>query len=159
RPGLVKLSRLREVTGFSAFILLIDIANKVNYSTDTLVIGAFMTTAAIAIWAVAQRLITTVQNLTSQVSGSLFPIVVDFATVGDGERLRRVFVQGTRITLAMVFPMAVGLVMLAEPLVEAWVGPGFMGSVAIIYALAAAVVMRVGTATASTLLKGAGRHR
>jgi O-antigen/teichoic acid export membrane protein len=159
RPSLVKLSRLREVTGFSAFILLIDIANKVNYSTDTIVIGAFMGTIAIAIWAVSQRLITTVQNLTSQLAGSLFPIIVDFATLGDVERLRRVFVQGTRITLAMVLPMVVGLVMLAEPLVQAWVGPSFQGSVAIIYALALAVTMRVGTSTASMLLKGAGRHR
>jgi O-antigen/teichoic acid export membrane protein len=159
RPSLVKLSRLREVTGFSAFILLIDIANKVNYSTDTIVIGAFMGTVAIAIWAVSQRLITTVQNLTSQLAGSLFPIIVDFATLGDVERLRRVFVQGTRITLAMVLPMVVGLVMLAEPLVQAWVGPSFQGSVAIIYALALAVTMRVGTSTASMLLKGAGRHR
>ncbi|MEN3334099.1 MAG: hypothetical protein V7641_3464 [Blastocatellia bacterium] len=159
RPSLVKLSRLREVTGFSAFILLIDIANKVNYSTDTIVIGAFMGTVAIAVWAVSQRLITTVQNLTSQLAGSLFPIIVDFATLGDGERLRRVFVQGTRITLAMVLPMAAGLVMLADPLVQAWVGPNFQGSVPIIYALALAVTMRVGTSTASMLLKGAGQHR
>lgn len=159
RPGLVKFARLREVTGFSAFILLIDIANKINYSTDTIVIGAFMTTAAIAIWAVAQRLTTTLQNLTSQVSGSLFPVVVDFATLGDRERLQRVFLQGTRLTLAMVLPIAAGLVVLAEPLVRAWVGTGFLASVPVIYALAGAVTMRVGAGTASTVLKGAGRHR
>jgi O-antigen/teichoic acid export membrane protein len=159
RPSLVKLSRLREVTGFSAFILLIDIANKVNYSTDTIVIGAFIGTVAIAIWAVAQRLITAVQDLTSQVSGSLFPIIVDFATLGDSERLQHVFIQGTRITLAMVLPMAVGLVMLADPLVQAWVGPSFQASVPLVYTLALAVTMRVGTSTASMVLKGAGRHR
>lgn len=159
RPSLVKLSRLREVSGFSAFILLIDIANKVNYSTDTIVIGAFIGTVAIAIWAVAQRLITAVQDLTSQVAASLFPIIVDFATLGDVERLQHVFIQGTRITLAMALPMAVGLVMLADPLVHAWVGPSFQASVPIIYALALAVTVRVGTSTASMLLKGAGRHR
>jgi O-antigen/teichoic acid export membrane protein len=159
RPRFVKLARLREVTGFSAFILLIDIANKVNYSTDTIVVGAFMGTIAVAVWAVAGRLITTVQNMTSQLSGSLFPIIVDYATLDDGERLRRVFVQGTRITLAMVVPLSAGLVMLAEPLVQAWVGPDFRGSVPIIYVLAAAIVVRVATSPASMLLKGAERHR
>jgi O-antigen/teichoic acid export membrane protein len=159
RPRLVKLSRLREVTGFSAFILLIDIANKVNYSTDTIVIGTALGTVAIAIWAVAARLVTTAQNLTSQLSGSLFPIIVDLATLGDVERLRRLFVQGTRITLAMVLPLAVGLVMLARPLVQAWVGPSFEAGVPIIYVLAVALVTRVGTSPASMLLKGAGRHR
>ena len=159
RPSLVKLSRLREVTGFSAFILLIDVANKVNYSTDTIVIGAALGTVAVAIWAVAARLVTTAQNLTTQLSGSLFPIIVDLATLGDVERLRRLFVQGTRITLAMVLPLAVGLVMLGGPLVQAWVGSSFQGSVPIIYALAVALVARVGTSSASMLLKGAGRHR
>lgn len=158
RPAYVRLSRLGEVTGFSAFILLIDVANKLNYSTDAIVIGAFMSTAAIAVWAVAQRLITTTQGLTTQINASLFPIVVDIATQGEIERLRRVFLQGTRLSLAMVIPIAVALALLAEPLVLAWVGRDFSGSVPIIYILAAAVIIRVGNSTATTLLKGAGRH-
>ncbi len=158
RPAHVKLSRLGEVTGFSAFILLIDLANKLNYSTDAIVIGAFMSTAAIAVWAVAQRLITTTQGLTTQINASLFPIVVDIATLGEMARLRRVFLQGTRLSLAMVIPIAVALGLLAEPLVLAWVGKDFSESVPVIYILAAAVIIRVGNSTATTLLKGAGRH-
>ena len=158
RPAHVKLSRIREVTGFSAFILLIDLANKLNYSTDAIVIGAFMSTAAVAVWAVAQRLITTTQGLTTQINGSLFPIVVDIATLGEMERLRRVFLLGTRLSLAMVIPIAVVLGLLAEPLVLAWVGRDFAGSVPVIYILSAAVIIRVGNSTATTLLKGAGRH-
>lgn len=158
RPAYVRLSRLGEVTGFSAFILLIDVANKLNYSTDAIVIGAFMSTAAIAVWAVAQRLITTTQGLTTQINASLFPIVVDIATQGEMARLRRVFLQGTRLSLAMVIPIAVALALLAQPLVLAWVGSAFSGSVPVIYILAAAVIIRVGNSTATTLLKGAGRH-
>ncbi len=158
RPAHVKLSRLREVTGFSAFILLIDLANKLNYSTDAIVIGAFMSTAAVAVWAVAQRLITTTQGLTTQINASLFPIVVDIATLGEMARLRRVFLQGTRLSLAMVIPIAVVLGLLAEPLVMAWVGRDFSESIPVIYILAAAVIIRVGNSTATTLLKGAGRH-
>src|SRR5215216_4672680 len=150
---------MREVTGFSAFILLIDLANKLNYSTDTIVIGAFMGTVAISIWAVAQRLITTAQSVTTQISGSLFPIVVDIATLGESERLRRVFLQGTRMSLAMVIPIAAGLSLLAQPLILAWVGPDFIASVPLIYILAVAVTIRVGNSTATTVLKGAGRHR
>ena len=158
RPAYVKLTRLGEVTGFSVFILLIDLANKLNYSTDAIVIGAFMSTAAIAVWAVAQRLITTTQGLTTQINASLFPIVVDIATLGEMERLRKVFLQGTRLSLAMVIPIAVVLGLLAEPLVLAWVGRDFSESIPVIYILAAAVIIRVGNSTATTLLKGAGRH-
>ena len=158
RPAYIRLSRLREVTGFSAFILLIDLANKLNYSTDAIVIGAFMSTAAVAVWAVASRLITATQGLTTQINGSLFPIVVDIATLGEMARLRRVFLQGTRLSLAMVIPIAIVLALLAEPLVLAWVGRDFSESIPVIYILAAAVIIRVGNSTATTLLKGAGRH-
>jgi O-antigen/teichoic acid export membrane protein len=159
RASYVRVARLREITGFSAYILIIDLANKLNYSTDAMVIGVFMSAAAIAIWSVAQRLITTTQSLTMQLNGSLFPIVVDIATLGEADKLRRVFAQATRLSLAMVIPVATALALLAEPLVLAWVGPDFAGSVPIIYVLAAAVIIRVGNSTATTLLKGAGHHR
>jgi O-antigen/teichoic acid export membrane protein len=164
-PGLqlrlshLRLGRLREVTGFSAFILLIDLANKVNYSTDAMVIGVFMSTVAIAVWAVAQRLIDAIQMMTGQLNGAIFPIIVDTATLGQADRLRQLFIQGTRLSLAMVIPIVTGLCLLAGPLVLAWVGPDFANSVPIIYILAVAVAIRVGNSTATTLLKGAGRHR
>jgi O-antigen/teichoic acid export membrane protein len=152
-------ARLGEVTAFSAFMLLIDLANKLNYSTDTIVIGAFMSTAAVAVWAVAARLIDLVQRLTDQLNGALFPVIVDQATLGQSERLRMVLMQGTRLSLAMVIPVAFGLALLAEPLVLAWVGPEFAQSATVIHVLAAVVTYRVGNATATTLLKGAGHHR
>lgn len=158
-PRYFRMNRLREVSRVSLYLLLIDIANKLNYSTDTVVIGAFMSTVAISIWAIAQRLIETTQNVTSQMNGALFPVVVDFATLGQAERLRRVLVQGTRISLAMVIPVTTGLVILAGPLVRAWVGPRFEASIPIIYILSIAVAIRVGCSMATTLLKGAGRHR
>jgi len=156
---LVRLSRLKELTGFSLYMLLIDLANKLNYATDTIVIGIFLTTAAVAIWAVAQRLIELTQRLTDQLNGALFPVVVDSATLGNVDRLKTVLLQGTRLSLAMVLPIATALALLAQPLVLLWVGPQFSASVTIIHILAAVVTFRVGNATATTLLKGAGHHR
>ena len=158
-PKYFRLARLREITGFSAFMLLIDLANKLNYSTDTIVIGAFISTTAVAIWAVSQRLIDIIQRLTDQLNGALFPVIVDSATIGHGDRLRIVLLQGTRLSLAMVIPAAAGLAFIAQPLILAWVGPKFVDSVHITYVLAVAVAIRVGNATATTLLKGAGGHR
>jgi O-antigen/teichoic acid export membrane protein len=152
-------SRLREVTGFSVFILLIDLANKLNYSTDTIVIGAFLGTASVAVWAVAQRLIEIVQRITDQLNSVLFPVVVDTSTIQQHEKLQNILLQGTRLSLAMVVPLAITLAFLADPLIAAWVGPGFAGSVSIIHVLSIAVSLRVGTATSSMLLKGSGRHK
>lgn len=115
RLGSFRWIRLKEVTGFSIFILLIDLANKVNYSTDTIVIGAFMGTTAVAVWAVAQRLIEIVQRITDQLNSVLFPVVVDSSTIQHLDRLQKILLQGTRLSLAMVIPLATGMALLSGP--------------------------------------------
>jgi O-antigen/teichoic acid export membrane protein len=159
RPSLFKPQRLREVTGFSVFVLLLDIANKLNYSTDAIVVGAFLGTSAVAVWAVAQRLIEIVQRVTDQLNGALFPVVVDSSTVDRVDRLQRILIQGTRLSLAMVLPLATLLALVARPLVFAWVGPTFGESVHIIWILSAAVALRVGSSTSSVILKGGDHHK
>ncbi len=159
RPQLFRLSRLREVTGFSVFMLLLDWASKVNYSVDAIVIGVFLNTAAVAVWTVAQRLAEVTQRLTNQLNDILFPAIVDSDESRQQERLRRIFLSATRLSLASVLPVAGGLYLLARPLIVAWVGRDFGASVRIAQLLALIVAIRVGSSTATTVLKGAGRHK
>jgi O-antigen/teichoic acid export membrane protein len=155
----VRRSRLREVTAFSVFLLIIDIAQKINYTADTMVIGAFMGTAAIATWTVGARLIAAVRTLSNAMGRFLFPSIVDSATRASAERLQLVLIQGTRISLAMVVPMAITLALLADVVVAAWVGPKFGASVIVVRLLAIVVTIRIGTSTAYAVLKGAGQHQ
>jgi O-antigen/teichoic acid export membrane protein len=99
------------------------------------------------------------QRLTNQVNGVLFPFVVDSDQTQKTERLQRLLLEGTRLSVATVVPIAVALILLAYPLVHAWVGPTMMASAPVIQILAIVVALRVGNATATTLLKGAGRVR
>jgi O-antigen/teichoic acid export membrane protein len=151
--------RLREVTMFSVYMALIDWANKLNYSVDALVIGAFLNTSAVAVWSVGQRLAETSQRLTNQLNDVLFPTVVDNDASSRLARLQAIFLVGTRLSLATVVPIGGALILMADPLVQAWVGPDFAGSAIVVQFLALTVIIRVGNATASTVLKGAGRHR
>lgn len=159
RWSLVRRARLREVTGFSVYSSVIDWANKLNYKMDEIVIGAFLGAAPVAVWAVADRVISSTQRLTNQLNGVLLPIVVDSDATNRTGRLQRLLLEGTRLSLAMVIPVAVALVMLAQPLVIAWVGARMLGSASVIQILAFAVAFRVGNATSTTLLKGAGQVR
>lgn len=159
RVSSFRRERLREVTTFSVYITLIDWANKLNYSVDAIVIGAFLSTTAVAVWTVGQRLAELTQRLTNQLNDVLFPTVVDNDTAARLDRLRAIFIHGTRLSLATVIPMAGTMILMADPLVAAWVGPDFARSVIVLRLLALTVIVRIGSATASTLLKGAGEHR
>jgi O-antigen/teichoic acid export membrane protein len=157
RASFFRKSRLREVTGFSVYSSVIDWANKLNYELDEIIIGVFLGAAPVAVWAVADRIISGIQRLTNQVNGVLFPFIVDSDQTNKNERLQRLLLEGTRLSVATVVPIAVGLILLAYPLVNAWVGPKMLGSAPVIQILAIVVALRVGNATGTTLLKGAGR--
>jgi O-antigen/teichoic acid export membrane protein len=159
RPSLFRLARLREVTGFSAYMLVQDVSNRMNYATDPMVIAAFLSTGAVAVWTVAQRLADVVMQLTNQLNEVLFPIVVDCDSGQRDDRLKDVLVQGTRISLATSVPVACTLALLADPVVNAWTGPAFSSAVVIVQILALSVLVRVGSATAGIVLRGAGHHR
>jgi O-antigen/teichoic acid export membrane protein len=157
--SLFRRGRLREVTGFSIYSSIIDWANKLNYQLDELVIGMFMGSAWVAIWAPAERIISGTQRLTNQLNGVLFPVIVDSDASQQQRRLQQILLQGTRLSLAMVVPIAAALILLAEPLLRAWVGPKMLGAAPVLQILAVAVAIRVGNATSTTLLKGANCHR
>ena len=158
-PSLFRTSRLREVTGFSIYAAIIDWAHKLNYELDEVVIGIFFGSAYVGVWAVAERIISGTQRLTNQLNGVLFPVIVDSDTSKQQEKLQRILLQGTLLSLGMVVPISATLIVLAGPLVNAWVGPEMRGAVPVIQILSVAVAIRVGNATATTLLKGAGQHR
>jgi O-antigen/teichoic acid export membrane protein len=118
-----------------------------------------LSTSAVAVWTVAQRLAGICQQLASQLSNSLFPLVVDSDAAERKDRLRMVMIHGTSLSLAVGVPMCVGLGVLAEQVVAAWMGPRFEGSTVVVQLLLAVVLVRIGTGSANVILKGAGQHR
>lgn len=159
RPSLFRRGRLKELTGFGAWMMVQGAATKVNYASDAVVIGAFLSTGSVAIWTIAQRLADAVLQLTNQLNYVLFPIVVHADASGRNDRLTEVLVQGTRLSLATIIPVAGSLALLAEPVVVGWTGPQFAGAAVIVKILAAVVLVRVGSWTANTILQGTGAHR
>src|SRR5207253_1067517 len=98
KPSLFRRARLREVTSFSVFMLLIDWANKMNYSVDAIVIGIILGTAAVAVWSIGQRLAEVTQRMTNQLNDILFPNVVDHSASSRTDRLQTLFLLGTRFS-------------------------------------------------------------
>ena len=159
RLSLFRRARLREVTGFSLYMWALDWAGKINYSSDPLVIGAILDTTAVGVWTIGQRLVQVAQQLTKQLNDALFPAVVDSDAAQRHDRLQMILLHGTKLSTALAVPLCVGLIVLAEPLISSWVGARFAASVRPAQILLAVVLIRIATASANLILKGAGEHR
>jgi O-antigen/teichoic acid export membrane protein len=150
---------VREVTSFSSYLFVISIGIQIGFNIDNLVIGAMLGTSAVAIYAVAFRLADYQRQLCNQFQGLLFPVVIRFGTAGRTDALRDMLIEGTRVALALVIGVTVCVIGFASPLIARWMGPGFDGSVAPLYVLAATGIVLVGQGPLGTILLGTGRHR
>jgi O-antigen/teichoic acid export membrane protein len=159
RPSLFDRRIVREVTTFSVYFFLIDIAVQIGFNLDNMVIAGVLGTAAVAIYAVALRIADYQRQLCSQFNHLLFPIVVRFGSVGRTDALRDTLVEGTRIALVLVVGVTICVIGFAPPLVAAWMGPGFEASVPVLYVLALTGVVLVGQGPLGNVLLGTGRHR
>ena len=151
-------SRVREVTAFSAYVFLIDIAIQLGFNLDNVVIGAALGTSAVAVYAVCFRLTDYQRQLCNQLNGLLFPVIVRFAAT-DRARLRTTATEATRVAMGLVTGVTACLVGFGSLLVGAWMGPGFEDAVLPLYVLAAASVVLVIQQPLGNVLMGGGRHR
>jgi O-antigen/teichoic acid export membrane protein len=140
-------------------MFVLDLAAKVNYSSDSVVIGAMLNTTAVATYAIGLRLSQVAQKLTSQLNDALFPNVVDSSAMRRQDRLQLILLQGTKLSTALAAPVCLGLVVVADPLIHSWVGRHFDASVLPTQVLLLVVLLRVSTASANLILKGAGQHK
>jgi O-antigen/teichoic acid export membrane protein len=150
---------VREVTTYSVYLFLIDIAIQIGFNLDNLVIGAVLGTSAVAVYAIALRLADYQRQMCNQFNGLLFPVVVRFDASGRRDALHDLLVDGTRIALTLVVGVTICVVGFGRPLIVQWMGPGFAGSVVPLYVLALTGVVLVGQGPLGNILLGTGRHR
>ena len=158
-PSRFSVRHVREVTSFSLYLFLISIAYHLASNIDNLVIGAYVGTAAIAVYTVAVRLAEYQREFCGKFTGFLFPLVVRFHETRDEYALRATLVDGTRIALALVACVTLGLIVFGRGLIHIWMGGGFEATVVPLYVLALAGVVMVAQGPTGTILIGTGRHR
>lgn len=151
--------RLRELSGFSVYLAVVDWSTRLTFATDSLYLGIFMNTAAVGIFAIAQRLSEALLNLTNQLHTFLLPAVVSRAVDGQLERQQSLMVKATRFQLAIAMCLCGAVGALADVLIRAWIGISAQESVPVTQLLTLAVVLRAWTAMPITVLQGTGHHR
>jgi len=159
RPSSFSASRWREVTTFSLYLFVINVAGQISFNIDNLVIGACLGPAAVAVYTIALRLAEYQRRVCDQFSGMLFSVAIAFGSDGDRQALRRTLVEGNRMATTLVAGASVCLMGFSGPLIVRWMGPAFAGSVMPFNVLALAGVIVVSQAASSNVLIAVGRHR
>jgi O-antigen/teichoic acid export membrane protein len=133
-PGLrlrfpvVERDLLRELGGFSFAILGLSVATQIAFYSDGIVIGIALTATAVAVYTIAMRVVDGTSQLLSQFSDVFMPVFSRAHAFDRKEGAKEILDFGTRITIALGYPLVGLLIGLGQALIVGWVGDSFARS-------------------------------
>jgi len=122
RIGDLSTSQIGPILSVSAWWFLGNLGALFIYQTDNIVLGKFLGSAAVTTYALTFRVPELVRGQIYQLNMAVAPGVGDLVGRGETERLRELFVSGTRIVLFLGISAAVMIVKFNRGFVTLWVG-------------------------------------
>lgn len=120
-PGL-----LREIIGFSSFVFLASMVDILYWSTDKLIIGWAIGSAATAVYNIGASFNAYVTSLSTAISGLLVPRLTEMA-VKDApeEQFTAVFIKVGRLQFIIVSFIVSAFVAFGRQFIALWAGAGY----------------------------------
>ncbi len=158
-PRLFDFSSLREASSFSLYSFLVNLGVVITANIDLMVLKHFMSMATIAVYSIGQKMANYTFSFSKQFVNTLTPVIAELKGAEDTERIRSIYLKGTRMALIVSLPVALGIVVLAPRLVRVWMGEGFDGSAVVVRILVLTSLVTLTQAAGSNVLAMTGRHR
>ncbi|MEZ4655391.1 MAG: oligosaccharide flippase family protein [Candidatus Eisenbacteria bacterium] len=156
---LARKSQMREIFNYGIHSVLGQAGERLRLYTDSVVIGAFMPSAAISLFTVGQRPLSYLSKLSLGVSRVLTPAFSRTEAVATNERMANLLLLGTRGSTLVTSLACLVLLVSGPDLLHLWVGDGFTESYGVLYALLPAYLLSAGTTPVNAILLGTSRHQ
>jgi len=159
-PSAVNAETFRMIRGYSVQAFVAMIAGRISYSSDAIVIGAFLAPQWITFFVVAARLTEYVKSSIRSLTTVLTPAISAREARGDMDAIRRVFLDASRYTLWLVLPIQMGLIILGKPFLSLWLGDRYaVLSYPTLVILSIPLVFVLSQSVSGRILYGIGRLR
>lgn len=149
----------RSVVGVSAWMFLINIANKVIWDFDNVVIGTVLGSVAVSRYAVALGPATAVRRITDQFNSVSLTAAASFEAQDEREGLRRLLMEATRVVTIVIAPFVVLFAVWGDQFLRLWVGPSLESSATTLLVLVMGMLASSVQATATQVLLALRRQR
>jgi O-antigen/teichoic acid export membrane protein len=128
------LMHARELFNFSGWLTAAQVINTLNWRFDYLLVGKVLGTVNLGQYSVGSNLaMLPTRETIAPLTLTIFPA---FASIADDRpRLRAAYQKGQAILSAVALPAGFGMILIAEPLVRAVMGPRWAVAVFVIQAL------------------------
>jgi O-antigen/teichoic acid export membrane protein len=149
-------SSAHKILKLGLMFFVLQCAVAVGYTSDNIVIAQILGVAAVAVYAVPQKLFSFVSMLVSMGITPLWPAYGEAIARGDVVWVRRVFVASLRLTLLITVPLSTLLASAGPWILRVTVGKSLHAPPSLLGVLAMWAVVASVSAPIAMLLNGAG---
>jgi PST family polysaccharide transporter len=155
-PFEARWSRLRELMRFGRYVGLANLANYASGSADGLIVGRMLGATQLGFFSFAKRLAMMPVGVIGNILGR--GVYAALALLqGDREGFRRVWLENVQRVALLSVPTTIGLVIVADPLVETLFGERWRPAVPVLQILALRGLVRTFSATSGEVFQALGR--
>jgi O-antigen/teichoic acid export membrane protein len=156
----VNRSSLRSIASYGGTTFLIIVAGRLRFKTDAMVIGSFVSAAAVTYFTIGSRLVDYASEVVSSLAQIFVPMSSQSQATGDLDGLRRIFVVGNRACAFIIFPITAILTVLGKSVIESWVGPKYVAtSYPVMLVLLYPTTLMLAQSASGRILWGMAKHR
>jgi O-antigen/teichoic acid export membrane protein len=151
---------LSKIWGFSAYVFLIQISVQLMYYTDNLVVGAFVSTVGVTLFAIGGSLIEYQRQLVGSLVTTFLPLASKLEAAGEHQSLRNLLIQGTSVALAISLPIEAALLFRGPTFIGLWMGSQYAAeSGRVLQILLLGQIFSVTTHTSANIAYGIGKPK
>jgi O-antigen/teichoic acid export membrane protein len=135
---------MRSLWSLGLWVLIGNGAGQLILYTDNIVVGVFVTAAAVSYYAVSAKMVEYTRQIAISVLKFFMPLASSFRALDQFDRLRQLHVRGTQLVLLVTYPVVITLVTRGDTLLRLWIGDRFSAEatrVLQILAVAAALML------------------
>jgi len=122
----VDRNSFRHMANYSGVTFMIIVAARLRLKTDAVVIGTFLSSAAITYFYAGSRLVDYAGELVSCLAQIFVPMSSQSDAAGNMDRLRKIFIVGNRACAFTIFPITVFFVILGKSIIGVWLGQKYV---------------------------------
>src|SRR5439155_4281033 len=151
---------LRVMANYGSVTFMIIVAARLRFKTDEIVIGTFLSAAAITHFNIGARIVDYAGEVVTCLSQIFVPMSSQSDATGNVDRLRKIFVAGNRFCAFIIFPICALLVILGKSVIEVWVGKKYITqSYPVLLIMLIPSTLMLAQSASGRVLFGMGKHR
>lgn len=152
-------ARARELARYGSQAGVLRTSGVLHRTMDRIVVGIVLGPASVTIVEIATQLQNGVAALLSATTQVATSSASWLHARDEHERLRELFLRGTKYSTLATVPVAAAVMVLAGPIIGFWVGSQFEGAVVPLALAMVYLITQAPVAVGSNLLQGIGRIR